>query len=213
MDCFNGLMFIPALQKLFYRTGASWNLSPIFAYDLNTHTKTTVIEDSCESFAVSPDGAKIAYIKYNTSWQPELYIANSDGTNKILVQENGGYNKGWAPNGQYLLYNLGNQLWKTDRYGNKMFLLDNIDSRDAYPSYSGSKIAFVRGDSLYLICPDGSGLELLAILPAAPPPPPIVERIVNLEWGPDDSEILLSVAFEQIENKYGNLFAYNNIYR
>jgi flagellar hook assembly protein FlgD len=204
---FYDLCLIPSQQILFYRTERSWDLSPVFGYDLVTHTKKVVIEDSCGSFSVSPDGAKIAYIKYNESWELNLYIADSDGTNKTLIHENAGYGKIWSPNGQYLLYSADNQLWKTDRNGNKSLLLDNIPENSIFPipSNSGDKFALFLGDSLYVINSDGSNQELLAILPEIPLPPPPMRRQTHFTWHPDDREILVLTSLEILEYRGGKV--------
>jgi hypothetical protein len=212
---FRNLDLISSQQKLFYQIGREWwDASPIFEYDLNTHTKTIAIEDSCYMFATSPDGGKTAYWLYDEVYLTGvLYLANSDGTDKIVIQEDfyDDYWNSllWSSDGQYLLYYFddwvsGNKgLWKVDRSGNKMFLIGSVFR--ACPSNDGSRVAFVRGDCICLMNPDGTNFETLAELPEIPAPPPYMERIDDIKWHPDDSEILVSTKLREMGWKEGKI--------
>jgi len=81
----------------------------VFIYDLTQHTSLPLLTNTvnAEAPAWSPDGRKIAYVKYSDGRKSsQIYTANVDGSNEKPLTEGQYYNwtPRWSPDGQKLVF-------------------------------------------------------------------------------------------------------------
>jgi dipeptidyl aminopeptidase/acylaminoacyl peptidase len=155
------------------------------------------IHPSGRSPAVSPDGAKVAFIANG------LHVMNIDGSNvtQIAPSRFGMDHPSWAPDGRQIVFSVWEgrselHIINADGSGERT-LTDstNVDQFDYYPAWSpdGKKVAFIRGNGtdwaneLYTINVDGSGLKRVTSSDG-------LESFPN--WSPDSAKIAFTRFFK-----------------
>ena len=159
-----------------------------------------------DSPAWSPDGRRIAFVRYKENGIGDLYLMNADGSN-VVRRAAGSYSyyggdplgyrsPTWSPDGRMLAVDHGNCYYDCD-----IFLLSADDNgmpplrvavMAAQPTWSpdGKKIAFVSlsGDdgyhALHMMNPDGSGVTAITVRDAG--------SIYHPAWSPDGRRIAFS---------------------
>jgi Tol biopolymer transport system component len=101
--CNTGLTFLPGGKKLLF-TALFDGVSKVYTMDLDGHNKQNVSGESggfIYGIGASPDGKLISY---HENYQ--VYIANSDGSNKQRIETGNPFNfcPSWSPDGQWLLF-------------------------------------------------------------------------------------------------------------
>ncbi|HEY1719034.1 MAG TPA: DPP IV N-terminal domain-containing protein [Verrucomicrobiae bacterium] len=148
----------------------------IYIYDLTQHTNSLVmtnVESGAEP-SVSPDGSKIAFVKYGDGRKSaQIYMANVDGSNLKQLTDGEYYNwtPRWSPDGKQLVF-------ETTRNDNPDNHVKNGGYRDIYvmdtdgqnqinlttnsyghhPSWSpdGKSIAYMVHGNVFVMRADGS---------------------------------------------------------
>jgi Tol biopolymer transport system component len=129
-----------------------------------------------ESFALSRDGSRIAYMVFVTDGIYQIWTVRSDGTDpRLLIDlglcERGGCSGGlaWSPDGSTLAFHssrgnprsLYSAIYtvRADGSGLRRIFADG----GVEPSWSpdGSRIAFYRAGELFTMAPDGSDVTLV----------------------------------------------------
>jgi Tol biopolymer transport system component len=151
--------------------------------------------------ALSPDGRRIAFVRFSRDWTADIYLMDVDGSNASRLTTGANLSfPTWSPDGRTLAV-------ASDRlpYNGEIYLL-SVDTPQANPkkiakdasmpawSPDGQRIAFVSlsGDdgyhALYLANPDGTAVT--EIVPRSP------HAIDHPVWSPDGSRI----AFTECES-------------
>jgi Tol biopolymer transport system component len=144
-------------------------------------------------------GAKIAFTRVEDalpgsadSNEAEIWVMNGDGTGLRRLTHNGTFDLGavWSPDGKTVAFYGADvdvdlpHVFLIDAEGGEQTPLTEMRSR--WPSWSASgKIAFDNGGptsgDIFVINPDGSGLERVTNSPAA--------RNIRPDWSPDGQKI------------------------
>lgn len=127
--------------------------------DYSTHSNNAVSRPR-----FSPNYSKVCFIHYpGTGFgATQLCVVNANGTGLIVLDTNGTIKDGiqWHPNGQQILYQLGNSTYRIDANGsNKTFITNIFVVTYGFGyNYDGSLIGYSAGGGLYVSNPDGSNL-------------------------------------------------------
>jgi Tol biopolymer transport system component len=146
--------------------------------------------------AWSPDGRRIAFVRWRPNWAGDIYLVDADGFNAVPHWSGGGAfdfrSAAWSPDGRTLAVDHGN--W----YDGDIYLLSvddtgtapvHVASMAAMPAWSpdGRKIAFVSlsGDdgyhALHVMNADGSNVTALTLRDRG--------AIEHPTWSPDGQRI------------------------
>lgn len=181
-------------QIAFESSGHIWLISP----DGSNLKQLTTDPAGNKSPAWSADGSKIAFIS-NRGGPEDIWIMDADGTNPMRVTTGlvGLFsNPAFSPDGRQIVFSspLGPpvaNLMIINADGTGLCQLTAGNFEDRYPHWSTRGIVFARSGSgdhgLWLIQPDGSGLEALR---------DAIGR--NPAWSPDSSKI----AFDDFEHMH-----------
>jgi Tol biopolymer transport system component len=200
----------------------------IYVMDADGSNVVRLTDDPADEFQPvwSPDGSRIAFARSLSDQlsHPAIFTMNPDGTDVRQVSEateGSDWSPTWAPDGSRLIFvgihneNLGIWMVNEDGSGEHM-VLGGVGAWfviDAEWSPDGGLIAFVGNpttgdyspdDALYVMRPDGSGVEQIADAPGVgiagdiawqpllapaegsePPKPPSAEVIETFEVGVD----------------------------
>ena len=162
--------------------------------DGSNRTQLTFDSGDYRDPCISPDGTKIAYIKWGANQQ--LWVMNSDGFGQTLLDNPPSYgddNPSWSPDGSKVVF-------QSDRTGSSEIYIINASgtgltavsglptgSDNTYPSFSpnGSKIIFESGGiNLYSINLDGSNSTLMYTNSS---------QMLHAKMAPDGSKITFDV--------------------
>ncbi len=138
---------------------------------------TDPAEDTDPAF--SPDGSKIAFQRYDGGG--DVYVMNVDGSDQTVLAE--GYDPAWTPDGR-LSYAFRSDIWTMDADGGNQQLLVASGSHPAW-SPDGTKVAFVRGQNMFIAAADGSGATQIASYADDPNWAPDGSRIAYTRWAVD----------------------------
>jgi len=143
--------------------------------------------------AWSPDGARIAYVRYSEGSDTDLWVMDADGSHRRIATTSPrtDHEPAWAPDGSALVF------WRIGPRGGHHLRIKVLDgSRSVLvptgvssfaPDWSpdGSTIAFMRrGGDLYTVRPDGSDLTQLTATP---------NRFeMDPQWSPDGDLIVFT---------------------
>ena len=115
--------------------------------------KLNIFHNSPCDLKLSPDGQKISYRSFG-----RLYIANSDGTEPVLIDDGVFRRYAWKYNSQGLIYSLydnGNNnydIWYSSIDGIEKTRISETPTDEEAPSYSsdGNYIAYSSNNELYI---------------------------------------------------------------
>jgi len=108
--------------------------------------------------AWSPDCAKIAYTGWTARYVSAFYIANIDGSDRVMVLDHFAGSPAWSPDGTKIAFSLGSGKWVkgdpvshifvVDADGSNLAQLTSGDFGDTSPSWSpdAQRIVFARQD-------------------------------------------------------------------
>jgi Tol biopolymer transport system component len=154
----------------------------------------------------SPDGTKLLFSVYPLFGYADIHVMNANGTGvRQLTEGIAAWSASWSPDGSKIAYKKakgGNaadgELWtmNADGSGKTQITFDGCAKLglDWGRTAGGvSKIAFIGSCpsvwGLYLINPDGTGLQLVDAVS-----PEVAGGTQSLDWSPDGSRIALSSA-------------------
>jgi hypothetical protein len=169
----------------------------VAAADGSNPRTLTPLADGAEQLAFSPDGTRFAY--RTTGSVPSIVVANSDGSNPIVVAQGVAIGTGdpfaWSPDSRRLAFTIG-------LVADKIGTIDVVDADGSHltqviqgsaavgldryrPAWSpdGQWISFFATETagyvaLHVIHPDGTGEQRLATSPMNP-------DIIDMSWSPD----------------------------
>jgi len=178
------LEFLPDAKRIIYsandvirdENGKASIANGIYIYDMTQHTNFLIMRnvDSGAEPSVSPDGSKIAFVKYDDGRKgSQIYTANADGSNWKQLTEGQYYN--WtprcSPDGKRLVF----ETTRNDNPDNHVknggyrdiYVMDNdgqnqinltTNSYGHHPSWSpdGKSIAHMAHGNVFVMQADGS---------------------------------------------------------
>ena len=130
--------------------------------------------------AWSPDGKRIAFVRYSVAEENGIYVMNADGTGVTRVTGPGFGTPAWSPQGDTLAFSGASSSCPGVQYCGAIYVqglsegsvMRRVAASGYAPAWSpdGSRIAFVglslinedENYSLRLVNPDGSGLKEIA---------------------------------------------------
>lgn len=119
--------------------------------------------------SVTNDNSKMVYVHSNVDFELSgLYIFDLSANTSSFFLNGFIRTPDWSPDSQWIVYSLGNSLYKIKSNGDSVTLLTNFGN-NLYPKWSddGSKIAFANTDfsegnsGVYVINTDGSSVSLI----------------------------------------------------
>ena len=139
----------------------------------------------------SPDGSTIAYVHSDTlPGKSGIYFINPDGTN-IRQWYDGGATPSWSPNGQWIAFEQGGQIFKRTVQGDSLVQL-TFEGRNFFPDWSpdGKMIAYDNtncGSSNEPIPENSCGVLTLNLEDGTKK---LIKRFSRMPtWGPNKKEI------------------------
>ncbi len=154
----------------------------------------------------SPDDRKLLYSASTKEVDEEeefgIFVVNADGTKRTEIMT-GAYfeNPRWSPDGRKMLFALGvgedHELYTVDADGRNLILLSKGHISEASWSPDGSKIAFMKDHSLYIMNPDGTGKMMLS-------------AVWSYAWNPSGDKIAFS---SFVDPKTGKEVDFNTAYQ
>ena len=140
----------------------------------------------------SADGRRIAYTRLSTvdpetgRFRAAIYTATATGGSRRRVVSGPVGQPSWAPDGR-IAFRRGTRggIWVMDADGSDQKRLTR--GADQSPDWSpdGARVLFVRGDALYVVNPDGSGLRRLV---------PRSLEVRSADWSPDATRIVFATS-------------------
>lgn len=140
--------------------------------------------------ALSPDGAKIAFITHLAT-SAVLHVMNADGTGVISLEQDSASSPSWSPDGARIAF--AKRPRQGDMRDSDIYLINadgtdlvnltgHLGTDDTAPAWSpdGGRIAFASGGDLFVIDVDGTNLTRLTQDP---------ERDDDPAWSPDAARI------------------------
>jgi Tol biopolymer transport system component len=142
--------------------------------------------------AWSPDGSRIAFVRYRESEGQGIFVMNANGTGIVGYSTGRGDDRSpaWSPDGAHIAFvsyrDSGNaEIYVMTADGKNPVRLTRDAGRDADPAWSpdGSRIAFARNSQVYTMNSDGSAVTKLT---------PDGVKDSQPAWSPDGSMIAFS---------------------
>jgi Tol biopolymer transport system component len=171
----------------------------IFAIDPDGSDQTNLTNNPAldDAPAGSPDGRRIAFLRYEEI--SHLFVMNADGSGQRRLTKEPGpdYSATWLPEGRRIAFERGDgDIWVVNADGSSpRNLTRSVATDERSPDWSpdGSKIAFDREDrDVWVMNADGSGQRNLTNSPTA--------YDANADWSPDGARIV----FESVLIASGN---------
>ena len=156
-------------------------------------TNTAKSNNSSRSPAWSPDANRIAFVTFNGPWANQIFVMNSDGSDvKPLTEaKDNSLAPEWSSDGTRILFYR--EMDRPEETG--IFEMNSNGSNvrqltagypDTEPTWSpdGARIAFIRGDVVFVMNADGSNATALTSG---------VDWTGNLSWSPGGESILFGI--------------------
>ena len=152
--------FSPQGNNILYIIGYGTNNEGIYTINIDGTDNKNIINEYTNYAEWSPDGSKIVYI-----YDGELYIINTDGTNKTLLvtmESNIDRPPTWSSNGKEIVIYCDNEkiyVYSIDRGTIEVEIAYNAD-----PLFSvlGEKVNFATRDGIYISNLDGTNKTKIA---------------------------------------------------
>lgn len=142
--------------------------------------------------ALSPDGSKIAFSRYNGGFF--LYVANADGSDQRLLGE--GDHPTWSPDGTRLAFNTRDgRLWVTDADGSNAHTLGSLQGSGVDWSPDGTRLAY-HDHGIWVADADGSNARQLTTY----------RQDLNPHWSPDSQRLVFESNRNDFDPKDNNGF-------
>lgn len=170
-----------------YTNETTWSIY-VFTVDGSGLTRLTATDNVWDiNPAWSPDGSRIAFIRfYSSQSREEIWVMNADGSNPQYIGVEGGWVK-WSPDGTRFIYhslrNDSYNIYTCDIDGQNEETIVSTGAGEIVPAWSSdaSEIAFVHVDDdlNHTICiVDSNGTNLRQLTEGGTP-----------SWSPNDSLI------------------------
>ena len=158
-----------------------------------TLTVNTTSWTSSTSPAWSPDGKRIAFVTSTGVWEHQIFVMNADGSEvKQLTDDDDAYSLSpeWSPDGSRILFS--HFASHSENTGIFEMNPDGSDVRRLRPGYAmqptrspdATRIAFISGQSLFVMNADGSNATALASG---------LDWDGELAWSPDGKSIVFGI--------------------
>lgn len=171
--------------------GISQNIYTINADGTGT-SQLTKDEGNSEP-AWSPDGSRLAFVRYRNQLGRGIYVMNSNGSGTVSLTTGtpDEFSPAWSPDGSRIAFTRreidNSEIYVMNADGTNRLRLTTgtTGGGDADPAWSpdGSRIAFTRNSKIYVMNPDGSGVTQLSADAAKDSEP---------TWSPDGRMIAFS---------------------
>lgn len=159
-------------------------------------THTADDSSSSRSPAWSPDGKRIAFVTSTGVWEHQIFVMNADGSDvQQLTDDDEAYSLApeWSPDGSRILFshaanhaeNSGIFEMNPDGSNVRQLTSGNFDSEPTR-SPDGTRIAFLRGQSLFVMNADGSSVTALM-------EEEDVDWDAAITWSPDGKSIVFGI--------------------